>query len=611
VDSPGPGFAVDVGTPITLSVIGTMCASSGGVTVTATANGANVPLAARGDGLYSGTYTPSDRGSVTLSVTATSAGGSTTRTVTGTARQAYPISPGGPPVTITTTSSGDTAVLHFTGAAGQRVSLLLSSVTISSSSVTLLGPTGTLATIFAGTSGTLMDATTLPVGGDYTIVVDPNGTATGSMTLTLYDVPPDVGGTITAGGPSTTLSISVPGQNAAVAFSGSAGQRISLQLSAATVSAIVSIRKPDGTTLVSNRYLSSSSLFIDVTTLPVAGTYSIVVDPQRAATGSVTLTLYDVPPDVSGSITPGAASVTVTTTVPGQNAQLTFNGTVGERVSLKIASVSFTTAMASIVGPDGKLVGASTSFGTGGAFVDARTLPSSGTYALVVTPSGATVGTASLTLYEVPPDVSGTLTPGGPSAAISITTPGQNARFTFDGLAGQRISLQAAQSSVSQGYITITRPDGTALATKTYFTTSGTFIDTRTLPVAGTYTISVDPQSGATGSVTLSLYDVPDDAGGSITIGAPALRFSVGVPGQNARLSFAGAAGQAISLKLTAVTISTSHVSILKPDGTALVSNVFVSTLGRTINATLSSSGTYMIVVDPQGAATGSMTVAL
>jgi hypothetical protein len=64
-------------------------------------------------------------------------------------------------------------------------------------------------------------------------------------------------------------------------------------------------------------------------------------------------------------------------------------------------------------------------------------------------------------------------------------------------------------------------------------------------------------------------------------------------------------------LKLTAVTISTSHVSILKPDGTALVSNVFVSTLGRTINATLSSSGTYMIVVDPQGAATGSMTVAL
>src|SRR5690242_10689219 len=57
VDSPGPGFAVDVGTPITLSVIGTMCASSGGVTVTATANGANVALTARGDGLYSGTYT--------------------------------------------------------------------------------------------------------------------------------------------------------------------------------------------------------------------------------------------------------------------------------------------------------------------------------------------------------------------------------------------------------------------------------------------------------------------------------------------------------------------------------------------------------------------------
>jgi len=37
------------------------------------------------------------------------------------------------------------------------------------------------------------------------------------------------------------------------------------------------------------------------------------------STGNLTLTLYDVPADVSGTITPGGSADTVTTTVPGQN----------------------------------------------------------------------------------------------------------------------------------------------------------------------------------------------------------------------------------------------------------------------------------------------------
>ena len=49
---------------------------------------------------------------------------------------------------------------------------------------------------FGGTSGGFIDARTLPADGTYTLVVDPQGTATGSATLTLYDVPPDASGSI-------------------------------------------------------------------------------------------------------------------------------------------------------------------------------------------------------------------------------------------------------------------------------------------------------------------------------------------------------------------------------------------------------------------------------
>jgi hypothetical protein len=96
-----------------------------------------------------------------------------------------------------------------------------------------------------------------------------------------------------------------------------------------------------------------------------------------------------------------------------------------------------------------------------------------------------------------------------------------------------------------------------------------------------------------------------------MTIGGPPQSLSLATPGQNARVTFDGTAGRAITLKLSSVTFSSAYVSILKPDGSALVSNALVSTGGRTITATLPSDGTYTIVIDPQGAATGSATLTL
>jgi hypothetical protein len=92
--------------------------------------------------------------------------------------------------------------------------------------------------------------------------------------------------------------------------------------------------------------------------------------------------------------------------------------------------------------------------------------------------------------------------------------------------------------------------------------------------------------------------------------------FAIGTPGQNARLTFSGTVGRTVTLSASGVTIGTSgccstQLSVLKPDGTRLVVPTYVGRNGRSLTMTLSVTGTYAVVVDPQYAATGAMTLAL
>jgi hypothetical protein len=612
-DSPSSGFDAEVGTPMTFTAIATRCADSSGVTVAATANGSPVALTTRGDGLYSGTYTPTASGSIALSVSATADGTTRTKVITGVAAGVYAIAPGGPAVTITTRAPDENARLKFDGQAGQRISLKLGPVTISSSYVSILKPDGTqlASNVFVSSFGGFVDTQTLPVAGSYRIVVDPQGTAIGSMTLTLYDVPPDATGTISPGGSSLTTTMGTPGQNARLTFDAQAGQRVSLNLTGVTVSSsYVSLLNPDGTTLGGTTYTSIFGGFVDTRTIQSAGTYTILVDPQAAATGSMTLTLYGVPPDAGGTIAFGGASPTVTTGTPGQNASLTFNGQAGQRPSLKIAT-TISSAYVSILNPDGSVLTPNTYVSPSGGFLDPKALPTSGTYKIVIDPQAAATGSTTLTLYDVPPDVTATISPGGASLSVTASTPGQNARITFDGQAGRRISLKLTATMIANAYVSIMNPNGSALSSNTYVGTSGGFVDTKVLPATGTYTILVDPQGAAIGSTTLALYDVPPDASGSLAAGGSSLLTTISTPGQNARITFAGRAGQHVTLQLSGVSVLISYVAILKPDGTALGPSTLVTTSGRTIAADLPSDGIYAITIDPLGAETGMITLTL
>jgi subtilisin family serine protease len=612
LETPGPGFDVEVGSALTVRAIATRCGQTGGATVSASANGNSIALTHRGDGLYSGSFTPTVAGPLTFSATASAGAATETRTITGVASGVYELAIGGPPLTITTHTAQQNARARFTGQAGQRISLRLSNVSIPLSYVSILKPGGgTLAPAsFVGTSGSFIDTRTLPAAGTYTIVVDPQAGAGGSMTLTLYDVPADAGGPIATGTPAT-IAAGTPGQNARLTFSGQPGGRISIKLSGSTVPAsYVSLLKPDGNILGNRTYVGTAASFIDKVVLPSAGTYTILVDPLAAATGSMTVTMYEVPPDAGGPVAFDSPTA-MTATTPGQNGRFTFNGTAGQRVSLKLSSVTIGGTYVSLLKADGTAVGGKTYTGTAGSFVDTRTLPAVGSYTVFVDPQGTSTGSMTLTLYDVPADAGGPIIAGGSAVTGSATTPGQNARFTFDGAAGQRVSIKLSATTISSSYVSILEPDGTALGNSTFVGVSGGFVDTQALPSAGSYTILVDPQGTATGSIAATLYDVPADVIHSTTSGGPALTLALSTPGQNAKVTFPGSAGQRLSLRFTGVTILSSYVTILRPDGTQLGSKNLITTTGRTITFDLQAAGTYTISIDPQAAATGSMTLAL
>jgi hypothetical protein len=92
-----------------------------------------------------------------------------------------------------------------------------------------------------------------------------------------------------------------------------------------------------------------------------------------------------------------------------------------------------------------------------------KPLPDTGTYTIVVDP-GALTGSLTLTLSE---PVTDTITIAGPPVLVIIDKPGQDARVTFEGTAGQRVDLGVSEVSFATGLgaveVSILHPDRTTL----------------------------------------------------------------------------------------------------------------------------------------------------
>ena len=507
------------------------------------------------------------------------------------------------------------AMVLFDGVAGQRISINLGPSTISYGYVDFYRPDGSALlqsqTLVSWANQKFIEPFLLPATGIYTIVVRGDGTTTGGTPISLYEVPPDLSGSITVGGAAQPVSNTTPGQNASLTFAGTQGQGISLVTTGSSITGSVTIKKPDGSDLASaffNPPGLGPEAFIDKQTLPVTGTYTVLVNPGAAATGTTNVRLYDAT-DSIGPIVAGGSPVTVNMGTPGQNAQLTFEGSAGQRVSLNFSSAGIAYDVY-LKKPDGtSIVQRFINSGWNGDFIDALTLDTTGPHTILIDPWGSYTGSVTVTLYNVPADVSASLTIGGAGTPIAIAAPGQNASFTFAGTAGQKVSLNITGVTVGFSTAYLRKPDGTDLAVANVSPPSG-FVDTLTLPLSGTYSIFIDPAGNNTGNMTLTLYDA-SDVTSTIQVGGAPVTATVATPGQAILLTFDGLANQQLTVAWSNNTMGSLFFKLFRPDGTVHTSLSTGASNYAFGPPPLTIAGTYTIVIDPDLAGTGSITVSL
>jgi YD repeat-containing protein len=427
------------------------------------------------------------------------------------------------PQTVAIGTANKIGLVTFAGTAGQRISLngtngMSGQVFGCDVLVSILKRDNTpLAPGTCMESNGFIDATALPATGTYTILVDPGGTATGSVTLTLYSIT-DYLGSIVAGGSPVTVPIATPGQNGALTFTGTAGQRVSLG-GTGTISGQValacdvnvSIVRASGNSTVAGPACMEGGGFIDTFALPANDTYKVIVDPYSNATGNLTLTLNNVT-DISGTIAADGTPVTVSITTQGQNAALTFTGAAAQRISLVgtgtiSGQVSLTCDVnVSVVRlSDNLTVGGPTCM-EGSGFIDTVALPTSDTYKIVVDPYSYATGDLTLRLYTVPADLTGTLAINAAAAPVSLQTPGQNASFTFSVASSQQITVRTTNNTVAGAgsCVTVSLLNGGTTVTSSASCGSSFNLTPQTL-AAGSYTVTVDPIGKSTGSLSLQV----------------------------------------------------------------------------------------------------------
>nr|MDT0663247.1 IPT/TIG domain-containing protein [Micromonospora sp. DSM 115978] len=499
---------------------------------------------------------------------------------------------------------------------GQRVRLWLAATAGRSYSIGITGSTGTGShqiTVFRPDGAVVFGSATFsngngvlatgaaPVTGNYQVVIVAPTLLARSFTVTVAG-PLDFGElSLTEAG--TVVTTTLAGQTARLRFDATQGELRSLALTGSTLgSGSLRVVGPDGAQLGSYGF-SGTATEVDLPRMPSTGTYDVIVAPSGTATGSATVTLAaDV---AAGALDPAGPGVAAATTRFGQNARLTFDGSVGERISLAFTGSTFTgTYYAYVFAPDGTVI--VNQYVSGNNDVDLAPLPQTGAYQLVVDPAATSTGSVTVTL--APQLDGGALTLTGAGAAVSVARPGQNVGFRFDGIAGQRLSLGFTGSTFGAAYyLTVLRPDGTTMVNNTYIASGDNDYDLAALTLTGQYQVRLD-YGIRTGGMTVTLGEEID--GGDLDPAAPGSALSIARPGQNARFRFDAAAGERVSLGFTGSTFGAAYyLTVLRPDGTTMVNNTYISAGSNDYDlATLAATGTYSVVLD-YGYRTGSMTV--
>ncbi|MFE4646745.1 hypothetical protein ACFRFS_38060, partial [Streptomyces sp. NPDC056730] len=303
---------------------------------------------------------------------------------------------------------------------------------------------------------------------------------------------------------------------------------------------------------------------------------------------------------------------TVSITTPGNRAQVLFDAGQGDDITFGFTNATFNSSVTlELYDPKGeKVPGGNGSFnGTAGDW-EVENLPLAGTYSLILRPGSSAFGAATVTVSK---PVTGTLNLTGPTAQVPLSRAGQDGKLSFTALPGDSLSLGIDAAPVGKSvYARLYGPDGSQVSSRYIAANGAGGIDVEALPRAGTYTLRLDPDAAATGTVGVTASHYAD--AGTIDPAAPAVELAIDRPGQDGRARFAGVAGQRLSLGVAATGFG-SHVrpEIRRPDGSLL--EYFLvpdDSSAEWDSPVLPESGTYTIAVLPNlPLATGRLTLTL
>lgn len=481
--------------------------------------------------------------------------------------------------TVSVSTPNKFAMIVFNGTEGERISL--TSSTTAPVPISIWNPDGTY--IASPLYPAYHEPAPLPRTGSYAIIV--GGTSyTGSATVTLYDIPPDIGGAIAVDGATAQFSTTVPGQKAVYTFDGTQGQRIAFS---GTLCREYTIFKPSGGALASGS--SFGCLDLDLNPLPETGTYRIVVDPVgQALINNMTITLST---QVTGTLTPGVQA-TADLARAGQDAYYTFEGSQGDRIVLD--NQSNIQMLTSIYNPDGSTL-ASPTYG----FQEPGALQQTGTYTVWVNPPDGHTGTARVTLYNVSADVTGTIAVDGATEHIETSSPGQKASYTFEETQGHYLSM----AGCTYDWV-IYKPSGGQLGGGGGYGCNDQDFGSP-LPETGPYRLVLDPQSSSLVNTNITLSEPVQR---SMSLGGGTVNADIARAAQNARVTFDGAAGQHVDIQLSNLG-TLVDIALFNPDGSTNVStsNYYQSVVNLN-NRTLPADGTYVLTVDPVNGAGSNVT---
>ncbi|MFE2599102.1 hypothetical protein ACFXCZ_21805 [Streptomyces sp. NPDC059396] len=410
------------------------------------------------------------------------------------------------------------------------------------------------------------------------------------------------------------LSVTTPGNRAQVLFDADAGDDIGFAITGSTFNSSVALElyDPRGAKVGINGTVTGAADDWEVSDLPLAGRYSLILKPGTGNSGSATVTLSE---RVSGPLDLTGPTALTTLSRVGQDGALTFSAQPGDSLSLGVDAAGMEKSLyARLYGPDGSQVLSRYVAAGGAGALDIDALPQAGPYTLTLDPDGAATGTVKVTGSHY--TNAGILDPAAPAVELPIDRIGQDGRATFTATAGQRVSLGTAASGLG-GYtrMEIRRPNGSRLDFFTVPDNSAAEWDSSVLPDSGTYTIAALPDNPlATGRLALTLSRPVALAPLSAT-GDP-VAVSIGRFGQNAQAAFTADAGAQLTLAVTGNTFTeTVGVSVFAPSGAAVVNGKTVAA-GKSAAIELSESGlpesgAYTVILNPNKGSGGSLTLTL